>query len=222
MLGELVEAVTDDGCCDDNTLVVVVASVEELEEETFAEVSGADAWWVHLLDVLEDVFDFGVGDLDIEGEADVVSNILYATAEVAVLVDISDDIKSYLPFLFGEVLEADLFFEVFVEAGSLGVWDAFALIVVGVVVSLKFVGRDILVEEVALDSFVLWLFVLCGVDLRVDRVLVGGLVYRVVYFEDRVDLHFLLDTLLEAHGWDFQEFNQLDLHRRKLLLKLQL
>ena len=219
---ELIEPVAEDpdGIGDGRRLLLVL----QLDEEAFAEVAGAHAGGLELLDDLEHRLHlFRVGG-NARAEGEVVHQGFDVAAEVAVVIQAADDKGSHGPLVIGQVPVAQLFLEALREAlldGKCIVLGALVLapivhgtvVVRGGIVVVR-VGVVVLLEGAAAVLAVLHLG--DGHVTGLVRIATGsgGVV------DDRIVIQDLTDMLLQGLHRHLDQLDGLDLERRELLLKL--
>lgn len=195
---------------------VGLAESFELDEEAFAEVAGADADGVEILDEFKDGFDLGGGVAGGEGE------FFEGGGEVAVVVDASDDQFADALFFFAEIGEGELVEKVLLEGFDLGDGVEEELAAGGV---LGGVGSPGLVLEEVFAPFV----VEFGEDFEfvVEGFGIVGLFFGfgfeagggvAGFLEGGVLLHFLADEGAEFEDGDLEQFEGLAELRSKGLL----
>ena len=219
---ELVEPVPEDayGIGHRRRLLLVL----QLDKEALAEVAGAHAGGLELLDDLEHRLYFFRIRGDARPESEVVHQGFDVAAEIAVVVQAADDEGGHGPLVLGQVPVAQLFLEALGEAlldGEGIVLGALVLapvvhgtvVVRGGVVIVR-VGVVVLLEGAAA--------VLAVLDLGDGHI--AGLVRiaagsgRVV--DDRIVVQDFADMLLQGLHRHLDQLDGLDLERRELLLKL--
>ena len=211
---ELVEAVADDadGIGHGGRLLLVL----QLDEKAFAEVAGAYAGRLELLDDLEHRLHLGCIGGDAGAEGEVIDQGLDVAAEIAVVVQTADDKSGHGPLVLGKVPVAQLLLEALRKAlldGEGIVLGTFvlapvvhgAVVVRGGIVVVR-IGIVVLLEGTAavLAVFHLGDGHIAGL---VGITALGGVV------DDGVVIHHLADVLLKGLHRHLDQLDGLDLER---------
>ena len=139
--GEILELVPDDA--DGVVYAGTHLFVLELQEQAFAKVPGADAGRLELLDDPEHLLDLLGSRFDPGAEGEVVRQGLEVAAEIAFLVQRTDDEGADGPLVLRQVAEAELLHEGLREALLDGEGIVLGALIFAPVVDIEIVGRDV-------------------------------------------------------------------------------
>ncbi len=198
----------------------------ELQEQALAEIARGDARRVERLDLPKDPLHVVFGHFDAVVEEDVVENGVDFALQVPVLVNGADDLVGDDLVGVVEVQKRELLLELLGE-GLVRRHGAVAILLVPAVARLGVVAVHVVgvVEEV-LHVEVLFLlglqFVFHLLGRCVELFFLALLLLALALFEKGVFLKLILDALLQLEGVQLQQFDVLNLLRRKLLLQLLL
>ena len=174
--------------------------------------------------------DFGIAPEPVTMIAQEIKKACTLGAQVAVVVQVADDVFSDDELLIRKVVVGQLLVQVVLEGFLMDYGRFVNVVVAAVVVGLQLVGIvvQVLFGQVVVDvelvvlaeiDFVVVVVVVFSIVGRVNGWLVVLIVVVLVrLFQGRVDFKLLLDALLEFHDGQLQQFHQLDLLRRQFQL----
>ena len=203
LLDELVEVIGQDAARK-TARRRVHRQLPHLQQQALAQVAGADAGRLQVVDDVEQPFELLRRGLDAQREGDVVGDGIQLPTQVAVLVDAPHQVGGQPHLPLREVAVAELLDQVLLQRTPLGENHRTLLVVLRIVVDAALVGGRLVLAQVF-----------------VDRNLLGLLLFgrTFVLLQHDVVLDFLLDALLELHGGKLQQLDGLNLLGRELLLK---
>lgn len=178
----------------------------QLQQQALAQVAGTDAGRFEVVDRPQDRLQPLGHDLHAQREGDVVGHRLQIAAQVAVLVDAPHQIDRQPHLVVRQIAVAELLDQVLLQRPAARQRNLAGLVVLRVVVGPHLISRRVVLAQVLVDRNPLGFLLLA--------LLLGLLEHDVL-------LDLLLDTLLELHGGQFEQFNHLYLLRGELLLKRQ-
>ena len=217
---ELVEAVADDadGVRHRGGLLLVF----QLDEEALAEVAGAHARGLKLLDDLQHRLHLLGVRFDAGAESEVIDQRFNVAAEISVVVETADDEGGHRPLALGEVPVAQLLLEALREALLDGEGVVFGTLVLAPVVHGAVVVRcGIVVVGVGLVVIFQGTAAVLAVFHLGDGHVAGlvGLAALGRVVDHRIIVHHLPHMLLQRLDRHLDQLDRLDLERRELLLQ---
>ena len=195
----------------------------QLEQQTFAQVARADARRVERLNHAQHCLALGLGvEREILGVAaevfgglgdpfvDAATNLVERACEVAVLVDVADELLGELVLALIEIEELDLVAEVIAEIATVdgdGLEVFLLLVLLGATARVEAVEENLLPVDLVSGLFLRLLFF--GLPFLGGALLAVFVFILLVHLEERVVEELLLEVLLEIEERHVEEIHRL-------------
>ena len=199
----------------------------ELDEQALLQVAGGDTRRVEFLNDVKHLGHFLFRGGYVHCEKHVVHDVGHGAAEVAVVVQVADDVLPDFALFFGQVAIGKLLVQIVLEGFFIDNRSLVRVVVGAVVVGLQLIGIvvNVLVLEVVgdvefvvlaeIDFLVVVVVVFAVVGIFSDWLIVLVIIVFVRFFQGGIGFYFLLDALLKFDDGQLQQFHQLNLLRRQ-------